>query len=402
MMISKRHISLHIVSILFLQLGIIGGWRLLPDSSGIWTWALLTIILAALILCIREIHLLTLRLFHRESKLSTYWNVLLLVCSIMLILTAFEGVLRIQAQRKGEKRLLTMPEEWERREAFVPGAVEAYYWHGKLHVSNEYNMRRTEPFTAKNPETCRIIVVGDSLTYGSGIAQEDTYSAIMQRELHTDFRVEVLNMGIPGYQSEDVYALLLSAVPQLTPDIVVYGVCLNDFLGSSELQRSREQLHAYAVPLPISFKQHMIEQTAAGEFFERAYNDVLMRLGLRATFLSNILDGLYDYQLRFTRDVTAMNYFVLTNELPPITAMVLDQYPVYHGRSYQVARLAETSLQLAGMDVIATEEYYKTYDGRKLNVSPWEGHPNEEANRIFAEAFVRRLREHPALQPYKR
>ncbi len=54
------------------------------------------------------------------------------------------------------------------------------------------------------------------------------------------------------------------------------------------------------------------------------------------------------------------------------------------------------------MDVIPTEEYYKTYDGRAMQVSPWEGHPNEEANRIFAEYFIRALKKHPVLQQYKK
>jgi len=375
---------------------------MLSRSSGITTWAMLTVLIAALILFIRQIHALAALLFHRQRRLSGYWNVFLLVCSVMLMLTAFEGVLQFQDRRKGEKHLLTMPEEWERRETFVPGAKEAYYWHGKLHVLNEYGIRRSTPFTAKDPETCRIIVIGDSLTYGSGIAEEDTYAAVIQRELEKDFRVEVLNLGICGYQSEDLYALLLSAVPQLTPDLVIYGACLNDFLISTETERARARLHAYAFPLPDAAKQFMLDYTLTGQFFERSYNEALMRLGLRATFLSNILDGLNDYQLRFTRDVTAMNYFVLGSGLPPVIAMVLDQYPVYHGRQHHVAQLAETILELARMNVIPTENYYKTYNGQQLHVSKWEGHPNEEANRIFAALFLEQLHQHPALQPYRK
>ncbi|GAK48805.1 hypothetical protein U14_00012 [Candidatus Moduliflexus flocculans] len=382
---------------------LVGGSLLVPHTSGIALWGLLTGLSAVIIILLKEQHeLLNCLVFHRQRPLSGYWNLLLVVCSVMLIVTAFEGVLQFQAQRNGEKRLLTLPQEWERYDTYVPGAKEAYYWHGKLHVFNEYGMRCTTPFTAKNSERCRIIVIGDSLTYGLGIAEEDTYTAIMQRELEKDFRVEVLNLGICTYQSEDIYTLLLSAVPQLTPDLVVYGVCLNDFLISTETERTHARLRAYAFPLPKAAKQFMLDQTLAGQFFERAYHEALMRLGLRATFLSNILDGLNDYQLRFTRDMTAMNFFVISNGLPPITAMVLDQYPVYHGRQHRVAQLAETILELARMNVIPTENYYKTYSGRQLHVSKWEGHPNEEANRIFAAHLIERLREHPVLQQYRK
>ena len=382
---------------------ILGGRLLLPRTSGIALWGMLTGFSAAGVILLKELHKwLHCVVFHRQRPFPIYWNLLLLVCSVMLMLMAFEGVLQFQAQRKGEKRLLTMPEEWKRRDTDVPGAGKAYYWHGKLHVLNEFDMRRTAPFTSKNPNVARIMVLGDSLTYGKGVDVNDTYPAVMERMLSQDFRVEVLNLGVNGYQSEQIFQQMLMFAPELQPDIIVYGVCLNDFLDAGEEENARGARRGWKIPLPESAKQFLISRTLTGEFFNKAYDDALMRLGLRADFISNILAGMYHYQLRFTRDMTAMNFVAVSQGLPPIVSMVLDAYPVYNGRNQQVARLAETIMQLAQMDMISTEEYYKTYSGRRFAVSPWEGHPNEEAHRIFAEAFVRRLREHPALQPYKR
>lgn len=390
--------------LIILLLGcLLGGSLLVPHTSGIVIWGVLTGLGAAVVVLLRECHLFLNRvIFHQQRSLSGYWNLLLIVCSVMLTLTAFEGILQFQARRNGEKRLLTMPEAWKRRDVTVPGAGKAYYWHGKLHVLNEFDMRRTEPFTPKRPDVGRIMVLGDSLTYGKGVDVNDTYSAVMERMLSQDFRVEVLNLGVNGYQSEQIFQQMLMFAPELQPDVIVYGVCLNDFLDAGEEENARGARRGWKIPLPESAKQFLISQTLAGEFLNKAYDDLLMRVGLRADFISNILAGMYHYQLRFTRDVTAMNFAAVSQGFPPIVAMVLDAYPVYNGRNQQVARLAENILQLAQMDVISTEEYYKTYSGRRFAVSPWEGHPNEEAHRIFAEAFVRHLREHPALQPYKR
>ena len=164
------------------------GW-LVPHSSGIALWGLLTGLSAAAVVLLREAHLLALRLCHRHRPLAVYWNLLLAVCSVMLTITAFEGILQFQARRNGEKRLLTMPEEWKRRETVVPGAGKAYYWHGKLHVFNEFGMRRTAPFSPKDQNTARIMVLGDSLTYGKGVDVNDAYPAVMERILAEDFRV---------------------------------------------------------------------------------------------------------------------------------------------------------------------------------------------------------------------
>jgi hypothetical protein len=55
----------------------------------------------------------------------------------------------------------------------------------------------------------------------------------------------------------------------------------------------------------------------------------------------------------------------------------------------------------AGMNVISTEDYYQKYDGRVMIVSPWDSHPDEEANRIFAQYFTRALKQHPVLEKYR-
>ena len=73
------------------------------------------------------------------------------------------------------------------------------------------------PFPPKQQGVQRVVVVGDSLTYGAGIAEQHTYSAILQRLLEQRLDVEVLNLGISGYQTTDVLNLLQEYVPRLQP-----------------------------------------------------------------------------------------------------------------------------------------------------------------------------------------
>jgi len=62
-----------------------------------------------------------------------------------------------------------IPREWRRRNVDVPGSVKSYYWHGVLHVHDANGMRRTYPFPDRSEDRCRVIIVGDSLTYGYGV-----------------------------------------------------------------------------------------------------------------------------------------------------------------------------------------------------------------------------------------
>ena len=125
---------------------------------------------------------------------------------------------------------LVMPPAWQKRDlAAVPG-TDPFVWHGVVHQIDANGMRREEPFPPKDPERFRIVVVGDSLTYREGIDAFWAYPAQLERALQPEFRVEVLNLGVRAYASEDILDLLRRFVPDLEPDLVVYGVCLNDFL----------------------------------------------------------------------------------------------------------------------------------------------------------------------------
>ena len=75
---------------------------------------------------------------------------------------------RVRARAK----VITMPDEWKRRRVKVPGARKAHYWQGALHVRDVYHMRQKASFPAKRGTHLRVMVLGDSLTYGYGVDNE--------------------------------------------------------------------------------------------------------------------------------------------------------------------------------------------------------------------------------------
>jgi len=56
----------------------------------------------------------------------------------------------------------------------------------------------------------RTVVLGDSLTYGVGIAAEDTDAAVLERLVRDRTpRARVYNLGVPGYQSDDILGVAM-------------------------------------------------------------------------------------------------------------------------------------------------------------------------------------------------
>jgi hypothetical protein len=75
-------------------------------------------------------------------------------------------------------------------------------------------------------ERFRVAAYGDSETFGWSIALEETFAQQMER---LDPNVEVLNLGVPGYNVNNIRDHLERTVPRYQPDLAIYLVNKNDF-----------------------------------------------------------------------------------------------------------------------------------------------------------------------------
>lgn len=83
----------------------------------------------------------------------------------------------------------------------------------------------------KSPGTFRILVFGDSVTFGHGTLSETTYPFLLEQRLKAwrpDVRWEVWNLGVPGYNTAQELAYLREVGPIYQPDLVIVGFYPND------------------------------------------------------------------------------------------------------------------------------------------------------------------------------
>lgn len=84
---------------------------------------------------------------------------------------------------------------------------------------------------AKPPGTFRILVLGDSVTFGHGALYETTYPYLLEQRLknwRADINWQVWNLGVPGYNTADELAYLKEVGGRYNPDMVVVGFFPND------------------------------------------------------------------------------------------------------------------------------------------------------------------------------
>jgi hypothetical protein len=383
------------------------GYLLIKRTAGILSFALTTLIVLALFSVLRHGIEFIAAAFNKTPRLGVLRKLTLASLSIMLGLTLFEAFLAVIATtHQGDTpgtglSALTMPEEFKRRDVRIEGTIRAYYWHNVLHVFNRDDMRLVGEFRPKRPDTFRVMVVGDSLTYGQGVPAEATYSALLEESLGKTYRIEVLNLGRCGDQSEDVLKIVKKFLPKLKPDLVIYGMCLNDFLPSGKGEY--ENNLAWSVWFPL--QKHFTEKTRLGGFLAKKYDDLLISWGIRADFVTDILRGFRGCQRRFARDVKEMNDVVVAAGLPPVTVLVLNHLLGRHKAGQQgveIMAIAERLLGEAGMQVVPSKGYIEAHRGKSMMVSDWEGHPNAACHAIFANELRPYVERTPGLEKFRK
>jgi lysophospholipase L1-like esterase len=185
---------------------------------------------------------------------------------------------------------------------FVPGA--RLPWAGREIRVNTLGFRGPE-FTLKPSRRPRVTILGDSIAAGYGVAEEAALPARLREALvERGADVEVLGLGVPGYNVAHILALWKARGRHFEPSVVIYAVCLNDALPELTLT-SDGRLQAESVELApsrairgrlrIPGKRWMFDHSAFYRFLVGRYDRALQRLGLRTPPLppQDLLDLLY-------------------------------------------------------------------------------------------------------------
>ena len=98
-------------------------------------------------------------------------------------------------------------------------------------VTNDQGLREPKTVAADHPGVFRVIVVGDSMTFGWGAQYSEAYPQVVQNELREKYglkNVEVINMGKPGSTPVDYLRYIRRYAAQLKPDLIVVGFLIGN------------------------------------------------------------------------------------------------------------------------------------------------------------------------------
>ena len=168
------------------------------------------------------------RALHRTRR-----ELLLLGISSLLAVALAEGIVRVF-----DPLGISYYEEMKRyRRALVPDEELVYkhpaHWNTVLQgvsvSTNEYGFRDST-IEAKQPGELRILMLGDSITFGWGVDAARTFARRLEPMLGDALhrRVRDINTAVAGYNTEQELAVLRRYYRVLAPDVVVLVVVSND------------------------------------------------------------------------------------------------------------------------------------------------------------------------------
>ena len=146
----------------------------------------------------------------------------MVLTSVVLALAALEVALRVVEWRRGSAT--AMPQ-------FVTcgDCPMLYRMNPDRPDVSAQGLRGGEYAIPKPPGTLRILMLGDSTTYGFRVDAEATFAKRLEAALDgTDGRVEVINAGVNGYTPYNELQYFLSEGRAFAADIVIVTFCMND------------------------------------------------------------------------------------------------------------------------------------------------------------------------------
>jgi hypothetical protein len=360
-------------------------------------------------------------------------NISLLLCSLIFSIGAVEGLLFIFYEYGLPKRkfqpapAILMKHEGnshilvKNSILYVNRPMSNYRTFGYKFSSNFLGFREKNFSLKKTNNTFRILVFGDSFTFGIGIDSDHRYTKLLGEMLNTlgsNTVFEVLNFGMGGYSTDQEHDLIKAILKIVECDLIIIGFCFNDLsvtnkaslsvfadIGDNGYEfpyhfiRNKKRLNIFenkkrnfnsinsTEPLKFSDKKEWYQKTNVYQFIEHRTN-----INLNGKLPNT---ARWEYALREFRGILSLtqNYNLPSPILIPLIFGDIDpdrnNFKNPKGGLAQLIRLYQfvgTEVKNEGYKVVDTLPLFEKYTGMSMATSEWETHPNYLGHYIYAKA----------------
>jgi len=206
------------------------------------------------------------------------------------------------------------------------GTIKRREFHVDVHI-NSHGYRGNE-FDFQKGEKFRILVIGDSFTFGWGVSDKEAYPQVLESQLKEELDkdcFQVINAGFAAGYSPDTYYLYLKEVGlKLRPDLILVGFSIGNDLDHNESDENRwVKVDEDGLPLKIENRYVIWEdgvRYGAGKYKSILYKIPILR---NSHLFHGVLSRLKKLKRwrnpgptkKFNKWIYRKNYLERTNEI---------------------------------------------------------------------------------------
>jgi lysophospholipase L1-like esterase len=246
---------------------------------------------------------------------------------------------------------------------------------------NSTGQRDHEYALLEPPGTLRILMLGDSLTFGWGVRIEETPAKRIESILNasvTKGRFEVINMGVGNYNTAMEVAHFLSKATAWRPDIVVLNYFINDAESTPKRKTNPLTEYSYAAVMFAGALDNVSRMYFGKADWKEYYSDLYEPDAAGWSAAQTAIKKLADYCRNSGIALMIVNYPELHE---------LDPYPFS-----SITKAIRNVAQANGAPFLDLLPSLRGQDPKALWVSPGDAHPNGAADARIADAILAALK----------
>ncbi|MBI3559521.1 SGNH/GDSL hydrolase family protein [Candidatus Gottesmanbacteria bacterium] len=258
-------------------------------------------------------------------------------------------------------------------------------------TTNAKGIRALKDYTYDKPAgTTRILLLGDSFTFGEEVSDEEVYANLLE---HTLPNTEVINTAVHGYGTDQMLLSLQQEGVKYHPDIVILGfigedmdrnvLSFRDFAKPKyEIVNGKLTLAHVPIPSPMTWIKNEYYRLKLFDIYEMLLNKKKSANGEVKQASERITVALLDEMVQIIRSIGATPVFVY---LP--TAREMDGSPTQHPSQAQF--LLDYCKRKDVLCTNATSAFIEAREqGRTLKPGHWDAYEHS----LVADVLVKYLK----------
>lgn len=255
---------------------------------------------------------------------------------------------------------------------------------------NRYGLRDGE-ISKDKKNAIRLLLLGDSVTFGWGVNQEEIFPEVLEKMLNQNSlnKIEVINSGVGGYNIYQESQYFLTEGIYFNPDMVMLLFANNDFEIKSvinERNKSHNLIFNSISGVERLFKgtmlAHLIKFKWKYHWFPAQETVVSMPQGSHAV-------------AKYLREISSV-----CNELRIPFLVFVFQYDLNQYEKQIMNFVKRVGLE-NGFRVYSTCEFFCNKEIKKLRNSMVDSHPNSNGHKLLADGIYSKIKDIIKIKRYE-